>query len=343
MWLARVIITCLKSLHLQDFQKTLYDLNYSITKASKYDIICRTFMQITEATRRDITDIFTIEQIHWAGRLEDSEFLARLFNLEVLPSTDHRFRNARDDIWQHRINNHDWFDNWVFNDPRFNLLRCDDELFLRFLCETIHPVVRSNVEEVERLRQAYNLLLTSDGYEIIAKTQMAGRAIYTARRIQLSINSNVKSLKQKFDGTDTNYVLGQLTRMESSIDNDPSLAIGTAKELIETICKTILSERGQAIDGTPDLPKLVKQTVKELKLTPDDIPDKSKAANSIKLIFSNLATITNGIAELRNNYGTGHGKDSKTKGLGSRHAKLAVGAASTLAIFLIETHNERKT
>jgi hypothetical protein len=59
------------------------------------------------------------------------------------------------------------------------------------------------------------------------------------------------------------------------------------------------------------------------------------------LILSNLATITNGIAELRNSYGTGHGKDSKAKGLGSRHAKLAVGAASTLAVFLLETHNER--
>ncbi|MEO1145634.1 MAG: abortive infection family protein [Cyanobacteria bacterium J06638_22] len=30
-----------------------------------------------------------------------------------------------------------------------------------------------------------------------------------------------------------------------------------------------------------------------------------------------------------------------SKGLGSRHAKLAVGAASTLAVFLLETHNER--
>lgn len=298
-------------------------------------------MQILEATRRDIIDLFLIEETPWAGRLEDSAFLARLFNLELLPSTDHRFRNAEEDIWQHRVNNHDWMDNWVFNDPRFNLLHCDDEMFLRFLCETIHPVVRSDIEEIKRLEQAFNLLLHDEGYEIVPKTQISGRAVYTARRIQLSAELNLNNLKQKFNGTDTNYVLGQITRMESAVDNDPDLAIGTAKELIETICKTILSERGQTIEGTPDLPKLVKQTVKELKLTPDDIPDRAKAADSIKIILSNLATITKGIAELRNSYGTGHGKDSKAKGLGSRHAKLAVGAASTLAIFLLETHNER--
>ena len=38
---------------------------------------------------------------------------------------------------------------------------------------------------------------------------------------------------------------------------------------------------------------------------------------------------------------TGHGKAAGAKGLSSRHAKLAVGSASTLAVFLAETHNEK--
>ena len=47
------------------------------------------------------------------------------------------------------------------------------------------------------------------------------------------------------------------------------------------------------------------------------------------------------LAELRNLYGTGHGKDGKSKGLAARHAKLAVGAAATVAVFLFETHKDR--
>lgn len=85
----------------------------------------------------------------------------------------------------------------------------------------------------------------------------------------------------------------------------------------------------------------MKLTSKELVLTPGDIPDKSRAAETIKSLLSNLATITQGVAELRNHYGTGHGKVAGAKGLQSRHAKLVVGAASTLAVFLAETHNER--
>ena len=36
------------------------------------------------------------------------------------------------------------------------------------------------------------------------------------------------------------------------------------------------------------------------------------------------------------------GNMQKAKGLEPRHAKLAVGAASTLAVFLVKTHNARR-
>lgn len=296
-------------------------------------------MKISEATRRDIFDSIIIENVTWNGRLEEPDFLARMYDLKSMPSTDSRYPDAYRDIRQHRINNYDWDDYWVFTDTRFNLLHGEDEMFLRFLCETLHPVVRTDSEEIEHLRQGYNLLLKNDGYEIVPKTKTRGYSIYAARQIALSSEIHISSLKEKFTGTDANYVLEQITRMESAIENDSGLAIGTAKELVETVCKTILEERGCEVQGSPDLPKLVKQTAKELKLTPSDIQDEAKAADSIKRLLSNLATITNGIAELRNNYGTGHGKMANTKGLGARHAKLAVGAASTLAIFLVETHN----
>jgi hypothetical protein len=129
--------------------------------------------------------------------------------------------------------------------------------------------------------------------------------------------------------------------MEAAVLNDPTLAIGTAKELVETCCKTILEARQIPFGRSSDLPELIKLTIKTLELAPANIPESNKAADTIKRLLNNLATIANGIAELRNQYGTGHGKAAGSTGLGSRHAKLAVGAASTLAVFLAETHNER--
>ncbi|MEJ2671557.1 MAG: abortive infection family protein [Deltaproteobacteria bacterium] len=133
----------------------------------------------------------------------------------------------------------------------------------------------------------------------------------------------------------------QIERMKSAIEDDPGLAIGTAKELVETTCKTILDERGIKFDENADICKLVKEARKSLGLIPDTIPNSAKGSEIIRRLLSNLGNVAQGLGELRNLYGTGHGKHGKSKGLNPRHARLAVGAASTLALFLFETHQER--
>lgn len=298
-------------------------------------------MKITQITRKDLFDAIVIEKINWAGTLEESEFLARIYNLQELKSTDQRFHDAAGDIWQHRVNNYDWDDHWIFHDSRLQLMSGDDEILLRFLAETVHPVVRSDVTESQRLVQLYNKFLRNDGFELTEKSRISGKPIYIGRNIGTTAMPGVASAKEVLSSTDLVYVAQQITRMEAAVNNDPDLAIGTAKELIESCCKTILSERKVDIGSSMDIPKLVKATVKELKLTPKDIADEAKASDSIKKLLSNLATVASGVAELRNKYGTGHGKEGKTKGLSPRHAKLAVGAASTLAVFLVETHRDQ--
>jgi hypothetical protein len=298
-------------------------------------------MQISEITRRDIFDAIQLENFAWSGRLEESEFLSRLYDLNALPSSDPRYSDASDDIWKHRVANNDWDDYWIFTDSRFLLHRGDDEILLRFLCETIHPVVRPDPTEAQRLLQLYNQLLGNDGFRLVEKTRISGRPVYVGRQVGIIQAPGLSAAKQVLVDADAGYVAQQITRMEAAVTNDPFLAIGTAKELVETCCKTILAKCEIEIPKSIELPKLVKLTCKELNLTPADISDQKKAAETIKVLLSNLAAITQGIAELRNSYGTGHGKDAKSKGLSSRHAKLAVGAASTLSVFLIETHEER--
>jgi len=53
-----------------------------------------------------------------------------------------------------------------------------------------------------------------------------------------------------------------------------------------------------------------------------------------------LTTLTQCIAELRNLYGTGHGKGVSTVSLEPRHAALAVNAATTLALFLYQSYEK---
>ena len=154
---------------------------------------------------------------------------------------------------------------------------------------------------------------------------------------------SLDGIKENAAEFDAKHLAEQIRRIEQSIESDPPLAIGTAKELIETTCKTILAERGKPVSGTPDIPTLTKETIKDLKLVPDSVPDSARGSDVIKRLLSNLGTIGNGLAELRGLYGTGHGKHGQTSGLNARHAKLAVGAAATLTTFLFETHKETKS
>jgi hypothetical protein len=133
----------------------------------------------------------------------------------------------------------------------------------------------------------------------------------------------------------------QIQRMQSAVEDDPALAIGTAKELVESVCKTILEQRQIGFPEDADIGQLVKETRKALGLIPESIPNSAKGAESIRRLLSNLGNVAQGLGELRNLYGTGHGKGGAVKGLSPRHARLAVGTAATLSTFLFETHTER--
>ena len=172
-------------------------------------------------------------------------------------------------------------------------------------------------------------------------SQMIDECCTIAHRL-LSSSLSSATLTENAARMNANHLKQQIQRMEQSIDSDPSLAIGTAKELIETCCKTILNERNvQLPDKQPDIPSLTKAVFKELELVPEGVPNEARGRNVHRRILSNLATIGNGIAELRGLYGTGHGQDGRVSGLTPRHARLAVGSAATLATFLFETHMER--
>jgi hypothetical protein len=255
-----------------------------------------------------------------------------------MPSTDYRFHNAYDDIWQHRVRNRDWSEEWVFTDTRFNLLYGPDEPFLRFLTETVHPVVRPTTEDAWKMVNEYNSHLAIDGWELYLVKEISERPVFGYRLIADGARRQLEQAKAVAECLSGQYVVQQIRRLENSVDNDAELAIGTAKEFLETLCKTILNERSVPFAKDEDLPALVKATIKALKIIPDNLVKSGGTEKTITVLLNNLSSIGHHLAELRNLYGTGHGKLTHHVGLEKRHARLAVGAAATLALFLYESH-----
>jgi len=63
--------------------------------------------RISGVTRRNLINAI-LRLGNLEGQLELLEFLDRIWPLVRMPSTDSRFDNAYQDIWQHMVNNHDW-------------------------------------------------------------------------------------------------------------------------------------------------------------------------------------------------------------------------------------------
>lgn len=153
-------------------------------------------------------------------------------------------------------------------------------------------------------------------------------AIYGHTRPMLSTVDSV--------ATTNSFEINQyIIRINNSVETDPELAIGSTKEMLESVLKTIIEGFGELV-GKEDLPALLKRTQKLLNLDPKNIDLNSKGAEITKRTLSNLSQVVVGLNELRNIYGTGHGKVRRS-GISARHAKLVVGAGATLAIFLMET------
>ena len=297
--------------------------------------------EITKPTRRRIADELALLEMAPNGpRHNEAEFFSRVFNLKELPTHDYRKRQFPDmeaDLWQHRVNNNDWLDGWWWEDSRLDLLHAPDETFLRFLAEMVHPIVRPDQEEREAYLEVFNKHLAAEGWEIGIVSHVGAHSIYGGRRLRqmpAAVPGGVKELAETLG----EYVSKQVTRMEVSFANEPDLAIGTAKEFVETVCKTILKERGIGMPKDDDMPALVKLTVDSLPVVPGGIEDPARWKKTTRQLVNNLSSLGRSLAELRNAFGTGHGRPAGKVGLDTHHARLAVQMATAVGVFLYEVH-----
>ncbi|NUM69691.1 MAG: abortive infection family protein [Ignavibacteriaceae bacterium] len=291
--------------------------------------------QITLRTRRKIADALKVKRLYYSGGLDEPSFLSRLYNLSEMTSNDHRFKNAHGDIHKHTVLNTDWNLDWVFYDDRFNLLHCPDEKYLTFLSETLHPAVQTDDDRMEELLSIYNSELKSDGYEILQVSEMSGMPIFEGRRIQPGAQKVFQQQVVIKQYLNTSYIEQKIKIINDSLENNTDLAIGLAKELIETVCKSILKGKNVPFEKDWDVLKLIKETNTVINFKNTDLHDPDGAEKSIKMILGGISAIVHGVAELRNAYGTGHGKEANFKMLEPKYAKLIVGLVHDLILFYL--------
>lgn len=133
----------------------------------------------------------------------------------------------------------------------------------------------------------------------------------------------------------------QVEAIEESIIKAPALVFDLSKALIETVCKTILSELGIAYDNDDNCPGLLKSVTTNLRLFPAGHDAPADITESIRKTINGLMTTVQGLCEIRSREGmASHGREAYAPNLEPLQAILAANAADTVASFLWNVHKQ---
>jgi hypothetical protein len=146
-----------------------------------------------------------------------------------------------------------------------------------------------------------------------------------------------KSLSELVKAEGLSAVEIEYQRAYTTIGSDPGAAVTAASAILEAVCKHYLETERAPLPNKQTLASLWSETAKHLGLSPGQLAD-----DDLKQILSGLFSIAGGVAALRTHEGSAHGHANKNYKIEARHARLAVHAAHTMAVFLLETWEARK-
>lgn len=295
--------------------------------------------RISRQTRSNVFDWLSLSEYDWSGRLEHPQFLARLYDLEALPSRDNRYRTASGDIYQHMVNNWDWEDDWVFDDDRFQLRNGSDETFLNFLAETVHPIVRDDPDAAAAMVTAYNDTLRRAGYELIETDRFGDRIIYGWRQISAYHAPTELTLAKTPDLTENAVLRRHLDLIDRDLSSDPAAAISSCKNLLESQCKIVLTDLDMEFSERDELPALFASTASALAINADAVDGSKRGSDALRKAMRALSTLVQSVAEARNSIGDGHGS-LKASPATPRHARLVFNSTVAVAQFIADTWHE---
>lgn len=176
-----------------------------------------------------------------------------------------------------------------------------------------------------------NHMLRYDGFEI---QQQGGRMRLVEAGKGVPVLVELAGLSEVLD-FDT--VSRDLDRALASSQTDPEDAVTAACSTVESVCRSILIELGLPLPNKKDVQGLYNAVKQPLGLSPDRPDIDPLIANDVRQILSGLATIIGGVGALRTHGGDAHGREKGYARVDARIARLSIHAASTAALFLIET------
>lgn len=131
-------------------------------------------------------------------------------------------------------------------------------------------------------------------------------------------------------------------RMQRALGNsDPADALLAARELLESVCKMVAHDYNAQVPQNASLGQQYAIVADLLGLRAAAVEGDSEASKAARKVLQGLASVADGLGELRTRIGRGHGRINASPAR-QRHAELGTSAAASLALFILDTWHERR-
>ena len=152
----------------------------------------------------------------------------------------------------------------------------------------------------------------------------------------------LRSCRQLFERYPASTTLRPAVEViERTIQDEPGIAFTHCRGLLETVCATILADRGSEIPLNPNPNWLMTEAISTLQLTALN-PDDKKADQGVASILRGLNSLVDGVVALRNSQGVGpHGRDALESVLSADYAMVAATAVDAAVGLMFRLHQEQ--
>lgn len=147
-----------------------------------------------------------------------------------------------------------------------------------------------------------------------------------------------RTLEEFIRDKDSSSIEAEFQRALTNVESNPREAVSAASNILESLCKVYIDEEGLEKPAKQDLKPVWAIVRKHLGLDPSNIEDQD-----LQTILTGMIAVVEGIGALRTHASSAHGAGKKSYKIEPRHARLAIHAAHTVTLFVLETWSKRKS
>lgn len=147
-----------------------------------------------------------------------------------------------------------------------------------------------------------------------------------------------RTLQEFIRERDLSAIEREFDRAAQNVEVDTREAISAASNILESVCKVYIEDEQLDMPAKQDLQSVWSVVRKHLGFDPSRIEDQD-----LREILTGMIAVVHGIGALRTHASSAHGAGRKAYRLEPRHARLAIHAAHSIALFILETWQRRKS